>query len=77
MREGVRGVLVRIPVDLLARLTTEAQRRGLSRHSLILTRLSACPYGDPTCPCPDGLACHYQDSHGTPAMRPSRDTTAP
>ena len=19
-----------------------------------------CPYGDPTCPCPDGLLCHYE-----------------
>lgn len=19
-----------------------------------------CPHGDPTCPCPDGLACHYE-----------------
>lgn len=19
-----------------------------------------CPYGDPLCPCPDGLLCHYE-----------------
>ena len=27
-----------------------------------------CPHGDPTCPCPDGLACHYEDIPGSPAM---------
>lgn len=21
-----------------------------------------CPHDDPACPCPDGLACHYEDS---------------
>ena len=26
-----------------------------------------CPSGDPACPCPDGLLCHYQDAGGTPA----------
>jgi hypothetical protein len=22
--------------------------------------MAACPHGDPTCPCPDGAACHYE-----------------
>ena len=21
---------------------------------------TTCPFGDPTCPCPDGLMCHYE-----------------
>ncbi len=29
-----------------------------------------CPYGDPTCPCPDGDACHYVADADTPAMHP-------
>jgi hypothetical protein len=30
-----------------------------------------CPHGDPTCPCPDGDWCHYEDdpATGTKAMR--------
>lgn len=27
----------------------------------------ACPHGDPACPCPDGLACHYEPAGDTPA----------
>jgi hypothetical protein len=27
---------------------------------------ATCSHGDPTCPCPDGLACHYE---GDDAMR--------
>lgn len=31
-----------------------------------------CPHGDPTCPCPDGDVCHYEDDPvtGTTAMTP-------
>ena len=35
-----------------------------------------CPHGDPGCPCPDGLWCHYEDDPGdkdwpaTKAMEP-------
>lgn len=29
-----------------------------------------CKFGDPTCPCPDGLACHYVDLPDSPAMDP-------
>lgn len=29
-----------------------------------------CPFGNPTCPCQDGDACHYVDLPGSPAMRP-------
>jgi hypothetical protein len=30
-----------------------------------------CPHGNPTCPCPDGDWCHYEDDPetGTKAMR--------
>lgn len=28
--------------------------------------LTECPYGDPSCPCQDGDACHYEWSMGTP-----------
>jgi hypothetical protein len=24
--------------------------------------VTICPHGDPTCPCPDGDACHYEDA---------------
>lgn len=27
---------------------------------------AACPHGDPTCPCPDGDVCHYEDDPGNP-----------
>lgn len=27
---------------------------------------AVCPHGDPTCPCPDGLACHYQGADPMP-----------
>jgi hypothetical protein len=30
--------------------------------------MSQCPFGDPLCPCPDGLACHYVDLPDSPAM---------
>jgi hypothetical protein len=30
-------------------------------------KLELCPYGDPGCPCPDGLACHYQPPNAWPA----------
>lgn len=38
----------------------------------VLALLRRCPHGDPTCPCPDGLTCHYVDDPetGTKAMRP-------
>lgn len=26
-----------------------------------LSDAGGCPHGDPTCPCPDGLLCHYED----------------
>lgn len=26
-----------------------------------------CPHGDPCCPCPDGLACHYETYGDSPA----------
>lgn len=26
-----------------------------------------CPHGDPTCPCPDGLGCHYETYGDSPA----------
>lgn len=29
-----------------------------------------CPFGDLYCPCQDGLACHYVDLPGSPAMKP-------
>lgn len=31
-----------------------------------------CPFGDPLCPCQDGLRCHYVDDpvDGTKAMTP-------
>ncbi len=29
----------------------------------------ACPHGDPTCPCPDGLACHYEGLGAMPCPR--------
>lgn len=28
-----------------------------------------CPYGDPTCPCQDGDACHYEPIEGTDGLR--------
>jgi hypothetical protein len=31
--------------------------------------LECCPYGDPTCPCPDGLACHYEGPDAWPDPR--------
>lgn len=30
--------------------------------------MTACAFGDPTCPCQDGDACHYIDLPGSPAM---------
>jgi hypothetical protein len=30
--------------------------------------MSACPHGDPTCPCQDGLACHYEWDGESPPM---------
>lgn len=34
--------------------------------------MSICPHGDPFCPCPDGLACHYEgdSTSSDPAVRP-------
>lgn len=32
-----------------------------------------CRFGDPACPCPDGLACHYVDLPGSPAMAAPAD----
>lgn len=29
-----------------------------------------CPFGDPFCPCQDGMICHYVDAPGSPAMSP-------
>lgn len=26
-----------------------------------------CPYGDPSCPCPDGLLCHYEGEGAWPS----------
>jgi hypothetical protein len=31
-----------------------------------------CPYGDPTCPCQDGDACHYEGPDAWPARMVSR-----
>lgn len=31
-----------------------------------------CAFGDPFCPCQDGLACHYVDLPGSPAMPPPK-----
>lgn len=28
--------------------------------------MAECPYGDPTCPCRDGDACHYEWAGDTP-----------
>lgn len=30
--------------------------------------MSACPHGDPLCPCQDGDPCHYEDTATTLAM---------
>jgi hypothetical protein len=32
--------------------------------------IDICPFGDPTCPCPDGDPCHYVDLPGSPGMKP-------
>lgn len=32
--------------------------------------MSACPRGDPLCPCQDGDSCHYEDTATTRAMPP-------
>lgn len=34
-----------------------------------------CPHGDPTCPCQDGDACHYETYGDSPslAMHPLRN----
>ena len=34
---------------------------------------AACAFGDPTCPCQDGDACHYVDLPDSPAMAPPPD----
>jgi hypothetical protein len=26
-----------------------------------------CPHGDPSCPCPDGLECHYEGPDAWPS----------
>lgn len=46
------------------------------RASLAGEALTACAFGDPTCPCPDGLACHYVEHDDTPAMDPQHITAA-
>lgn len=40
MTEPVQPVLVRVPVELAAKLTAEAARLRLSRHTLILSKLA-------------------------------------
>lgn len=29
-----------------------------------------CPYGDPLCPCPDGVLCHYEGEDAWPSPNP-------
>ena len=31
-----------------------------------MTVRPVCPYGDPLCPCPDGLLCHYEGPDAYP-----------
>ncbi len=38
---------------------------------------SVCPTGDPTCPCPDGDACHYEAVDDTSAMTPPSPSVCP
>ena len=35
-----------------------------------------CPYGDPTCPCPDGLLCHYEGPDPMTPPAPTEDRHA-
>lgn len=37
--------------------------------------ITVCLFGDPTCPCQDGDACHYVDLPGSPAMTPPGRST--
>ena len=32
----------------------------------ICRTIPICPHGDPTCPCPDGLQCHYEGRDAWP-----------
>lgn len=33
-----------------------------------------CPHGDPSCPCPDGLMCHYGGPDAWPEPEPGAFT---
>lgn len=48
--------------------------RTVARHLMPLKvdeatvgTLLSCPHGDPTCPCPDGLSCHYEGPDAWPS----------
>lgn len=32
-----------------------------------------CPHGDPSCPCPDGLQCHYEGDDAWPSSQDATD----